>query len=181
MNITYSKHLTAVVRALGLQALLSRCRSKPRNVLGICCRFGGHVITCEPEPIALQPLTANREVNRLDFQIISNALSDEEKEVSFFFPTSDQIVQNSHIPELGTCAVKCIPGDSLKLHPGIVKIDVEGHEIHVLRGLRSSLDLCRLCVVEVHEGVEWSAVERELRSCQFTGFERLHGKLVGRR
>lgn len=143
--------------------------------------FRAHVIACEPEPIALQRLRANREANRLNFQIISDALSDAEKEVSFSFPSSDQIIQNSHISEHGNSSVKCIPGDSLKLHPNIVKIDVEGHEIQVLLGLRSSLDLCRLCVVEVHEGVEWNDVERELRSLRFTNFERLQGKLVSRR
>jgi len=242
VNITYSKPLTAVVRALGLQTMARKAYYAVRRppdcllslgILGRTCKFraegpvelrtveltfesereilelilseirsgdsfldvganlgmfsvfaaafGARVIAFEPEPIALQRLMTNREANGLDFQIISKALSDEEKEVSFSSATSSQVIQNSHISERGTHKVKCIPGDSLGLHPDVAKIDVEGHEIHVLRGLHSSLDLCRLCVVEVHEGVDWNSVERVLRSYKFTGFERLHGKLVGRR
>ena len=242
MNITYSKPLTAVVRALGLQAAARRFYYTvnrpsdgyfPAQIMGRTCKFrtndpielrtvelavlfersilelilseirsgdlfldvganlgafavfaasfGARVVACEPEPMALDRLAANREANQLDFQIVANALSDKEGTVSFAALAANQIIQHSHISETGTYAVKCIRGDSLNLQPNIVKVDVEGHEIHVLRGLEGSLDRCRLCVVEVHDGVDWRDVEGELGSCGFTRFERLEGKLIGRR
>jgi FkbM family methyltransferase len=141
---------------------------------------GAQVVACEPEPRALQRLLANQETNKLTFQILKKALSSEKGTVYFTVPDSDQIIQNSGIAEHGTLIVERITGDSLQIHPNIVKIDVEGHEIHVLRGLKKSFDRCRLCVVELHQGVDSSSVAKELRSCGFSSIESGHGKLIAR-
>jgi len=45
--------------------------------------------------------------------------------------------------------VPVIPLDELNLNPDIVKIDAEGYDMHVLRGLRQTISRCRpYCLVE---------------------------------
>lgn len=241
MNLSYSKPLTAMVRALGLQSTarqLYYALFHPANglfvvrITGRDCKFcardpvelrivelnleserpilelvlseihsgdcfldvganfgmfsvfaaasGAYVVACEPEPKALRRLVANQRSNNLTFQIVTKALSSKEGIVCFTTPDSDQIIQNSCISERGTLMVERITGDSLKLQPSIVKIDVEGHEIEVLRGLKRSFDRCRLCVVELHREVHANSVAEELRSCGFTSIEAGYGKLIAR-
>lgn len=52
--------------------------------------------------------------------------------------------------------------------PDIVKIDVEGAEIDVLRGMHDTLAKSRVCYVEYHSNVDRSAVMNEVKE---TGLE----------
>jgi FkbM family methyltransferase len=142
--------------------------------------FGATVVSCEPDPLALARLILNRDINKCEFEIIPKALSDREGMVAFTCE-SGQVIQRSRISETGDYKVACVRGDSLGVVPNIVKIDVEGHELNVIRGLQSSLPACRLCVVEVHDGVDWKAVSSELAGSGFNNFAYIDGKLVARR
>jgi len=104
----------------------------------------GHVIAIEPNPIALRRLRQNLALNPTFLvDIIEAAASDHTGEARLAQP-DEWNLGGVRIAEDGTVPVRCAPlGELLApFHlgrpPALLKIDVEGHEPSVLRGLFAS-------------------------------------------
>ena len=107
----------------------------------------GRVIALEPNPAALRRLRQNLALNpAFRVEVIEAAASDRVGEVRLAQP-DDWNLGGVCISETGTVPVRCAPlGDllaplNLAHAPDLMKIDVEGHEPSVLRGLFASPQL----------------------------------------
>ncbi|WP_238709242.1 FkbM family methyltransferase [Natronorubrum halophilum] len=116
-------------------------------------------ISFEPEPQNAARLRDNLAVNDLEAQIIEVALSDVNGTVDFGL-TGEETGEGEHSiateEDTTTIEVETARGDSIIKQrglpkPTVVKIDVEGAEMSVLRGLRKTISKhVRLIYVEVH-------------------------------
>ena len=116
-------------------------------------------VAFEPEPENADRLRENLELNDLGAEIIQVALSDTDGTVDLAL-TGDEAGEGEHAIATGdderTLEVETARGDSIIEErglpkPTVIKIDVEGAELSVLRGLRETLhENCRLLYVEVH-------------------------------
>ena len=101
---------------------------------------GGRVFSFEPNPAAVEKLRRNFALNpTLRAEIVAAAVSDTSGEVRLVQPDPWNL-GGVRIDSLGSIAVRCAPlvtlAPALLDHPvQLVKIDVEGHEASVLRGL----------------------------------------------
>lgn len=116
-------------------------------------------IAFEPEPENATRLQENLELNNLDAKIVEVALSDTDGTTSLALK-GNEAGEGEHTiatdGEVETVEVETARGDSIiEQHdlpaPTVVKIDVEGAELSVLRGLQETIrENCRLVYVEVH-------------------------------
>lgn len=116
-------------------------------------------IAFEPEPRNASRLQENLQLNGLEGEIREVALSDSNGTVKFALG-GEETGEGEHAiathDDMKTIEVETARGDSIiQEHelpaPTVIKIDVEGAEFSVLRGLRDTLiDTCRLVYVEVH-------------------------------
>lgn len=120
--------------------------------------MGGSVVAIEPEPTNYRYLEKNVKSNDLqNVNCINRALSDSSGTVSFHVPT---FTTGKIVSEKDTAAnaikVKATSGDDLVFNggvtcPDIVKVDVEGHDARVLRGMEKIIDQNKpLFFIEVH-------------------------------
>lgn len=117
------------------------------------------VVAFEPHPINVSTLRENLELNDLDVSIEECGLTDRETEGKLAV-SSDRSGEGRHSlavsEEEETLPITLRRGDSMVQNgevpsPTVLKIDVEGAEVGVLEGLRSTLQkTCQLCYVEVH-------------------------------
>jgi len=129
-------------------------------------KLGAFVIAIEPNPIAFIQLLENIMVNNLLGNIvpINVALSDQEgygylNVVNTHIPSGKAHLSSADMP--GAKQVRLVTFDSLILKKGlswvdIVKVDVEGHELQVLKGMKESLrkGLVNKLIIEVHTPVK---------------------------
>lgn len=137
----------------------------------------GVVYAFEPERTAFEVLQRNIALNELtNVRAMPSALSDHNGSANLS-PAAD-LIQTSRLVEnasLGTYHVEIATGDSLALPvPAVIKIDVEGHEYAVLRGMTKLLahENCRAVFCEVHpdvlpQGVTLSMIQDFVRSAGF--------------
>jgi FkbM family methyltransferase len=138
--------------------------------LAACHRVGakGKVVAFEPSPPLLACLQYNKKANRFQqLEIIAKAVSESDDQVVAFYVANEgdsflnSLVDHALEPEPGapqqkrTIEVQTVTLDEFsrtrKLQPGLVKIDVEGAELLVLRGCRRILAECRpRFIVAVH-------------------------------
>lgn len=140
----------------------------------------GQVIAFEPDPDNFDKLAANREINDSSVDLWNVALGNE-------WGTS-QLVSKGKKTHLGdsqnTTQVKLRTGDELVRTgeiplPNIIKIDVEGAELDVIRGLEDVLNQneCRLLYCETHptSALEWGLSDHQIEELrerlQSAGFE----------
>jgi FkbM family methyltransferase len=107
----------------------------------------GTVIAIEPEPRTLHLLKYNADLNNCNINVVQKAISDSEGETSFNVATEiglsrldnsknntfGMILQNKIIVNktpLDTLVDNLVPNEDIRL----VKIDVEGHELSILKG-----------------------------------------------
>lgn len=125
---------------------------------------GATAIAFEPGPRARTQLVENAQLNNATDQIDATpyALSDYDGTGKLLPAERSGIRQLAPNGDHGD-TVPVRRGDSLDLpQPDVVKIDVEGAELSVLDGLQETLANARVCYVEVHDGVDQSAVEARL-------------------
>jgi FkbM family methyltransferase len=123
----------------------------------------GKVFAFEPDPVNLEQLRANCEA-RHNVIIRGYGLSDGTREARLL-EGSDELRATSRVLESnssiqGAIDVQLRAGDEIVAKgeaesPNIIKIDVEGHELGVLQGLRAYLsnEKLRGIFVEVHFGI----------------------------
>ena len=155
----------------------------------------GIVLAFEPESHYCERLRANVSLNGLkNVRIISLAMGDRSYTSGLLSSDRGKAAprlaevrpEGAHLRHSQT--VRVIPGDELVQKenlplPQLVKIDVEGHEHAVIRGLARTLSnpSCRLVCCEIHpkllpEGLNPDDVLGLLRSCGFVRFDvRLRG------
>jgi FkbM family methyltransferase len=121
----------------------------------------GQVVAFEPDSQTCELLLANERLNQVrSIRLFRKALGEEEKREPLFVGGS-LVAQEGNLPERGVAeVVDVVPGDRFvsaeKLTiPRAVKIDVEGFEYSVLRGLAQTLanPACELLCCEVHPGL----------------------------
>jgi len=116
----------------------------------------GRVYAFEPESDTFDKLTANLQLNESsNVQPLRIALSDHRGSGSLIRASREGLSQGSRLGEDGvdTERVELVDGDGLSLSvPEAVKIDVEGHEYAVVRGMRRTLSQprCRAVFCEIH-------------------------------
>lgn len=123
----------------------------------------GYVVSFEPHPRNLERLRENMKMNDISGQVLPYALSDAESTESFNIGEDEPGVGKAALSDRMTGQtsqmreVQTIPGDKLidqgnVPFPTVLKIDVEGAEARVLRGLQKVLSdpTCRLVYCEIH-------------------------------
>lgn len=119
----------------------------------------GRVVAFEPSPGNLRVL---RELLALDgaVTVMPVALSDRPGMATLYLNGDDQGVTDSLVPRTPDAIAHEVPvrcgDDFLELGvPNVIKIDVEGFELEVLRGMPSVLASCdlRSVLIEVHFGI----------------------------
>ena len=118
----------------------------------------GKVIAIEPAAQNVRVLRACRFIYRLsNVQVVHAAASDTECSLSFEVPTYAWAHAPNYYPcrvaEVGGAhnfSVRGVPLDSFRVDPSLIKIDVEGHELAVLKGaLQTIVQYRPLLLVEV--------------------------------
>jgi FkbM family methyltransferase len=145
------------IEELALYADIIKCVPLPHNVIDIGANVGNHslffaltgasVLAFEPNPDAYelleQKIRANPGVRIQPFQ---KALSDRSAFLELCLPDNKNLGRSSFNKKVGsnTISVEVSRADDLEeiqscSHISYIKIDVEGHELRVLSGLRDTL------------------------------------------
>lgn len=138
----------------------------------LAAKRADHVTAFEPEPNNHRRLQENVELNDLDNIDVRNiALSDTNSELQM--DVADGAVGGGahRINSRGNVSVSARRGKDLNdPSPDLVKIDVEGHEMKVIKGMGDKLSDCSIIYVEAHpdNGVAVESLHESLRS---RGFE----------
>lgn len=138
----------------------------------------GFVYCFEPHKWNAVRLRENLELNYSDNAAVAEiALFDETGELPLEIRRKDTGEGKSHISWNGDDMVQCKTADSLDIKPpNIVKIDVEGAEVRVIKGMMEKLshEDCRNVFIEAHPvkmetwyGDEVTDIFRLLSDCHF--------------
>jgi FkbM family methyltransferase len=150
-----------------------------------CVGSTGRVYAFEPLNHLQEKLKRNLALNRIDnVTLLPFALSDEESETEF---SLDEHAWNQGTFSLNNTTgankqqVQVKVGDNMneiRSLPAIslIKIDVEGFEFHVLRGLRTCLEKHRPRIIFEYDANYWQAAGQNIADC-FTFFTSLNYKL----
>ena len=106
---------------------------------------GMNVVAFEPNPVIHNLVSQARLDNGLAFDILNVGISDHEGEATLTAPGPDGGMA-SIVIDYGAHLSRQVPITSLDRYafaPDLVKIDVEGAEVDVLRGARDTIERCR--------------------------------------
>jgi len=137
---------------------------------------GCDVVAFEPRSDVATKCRQTFDLNGVVGEVCEKALSDQSERTTISTPDA----HGQSAIGAGHTRIESVRGDDLSDYPSptLMKIDVEGHEMAVLRGFEETLsDLDDLTVyVEVHtdHGVAVSDVEEFLSSCGFSVTRRSH-------
>jgi len=147
---------------------------------------GVKVAAFEPHPATVKRLRENVMLNKKsNITVLEVALSDADRR-AWFEPVDPELTRGTaHLGSGkagGAIEVELRRGDSLVASgvlagPDVIKIDVEGAEHLVVKGMRRALANCRSLFCEVHPGIKRygspaEELERDLRDLGF-GIERI--------
>lgn len=126
----------------------------------VASKLGSGTVTAfEPEPRNVKKLKRNLEQNGLDAQVVEVALSDTNGSIELALAEGDAgegehaiaAGESQATIEVKTKRVDTIVQEDWIEPPTVVKIDVEGAELSVLRGMKETLQKhCRMVYVELH-------------------------------
>ncbi len=117
---------------------------------------GGRVLSVDPSPVAFEILQSNRSLNSFDRMITCNvACGDTEGTVTMKRNWHHLEATVGPPGESGDIvSVQMVPLDSLcvehQIQPELLKIDVEGFELPVLRGAVRTLESAKVLFLEIH-------------------------------
>lgn len=126
---------------------------------------GASVLAFEPHAENMDILEQQAALNGVTVDTYDVALSDTARSRPFGTAGSE-----SKLHAGGDETVETAPGDEIRPPPDILKIDVEGHEAAVLRGLAGHLEGVSRVMVEVHEGVSPAAIRAQLEHAGLTAY-----------
>lgn len=119
-------------------------------------RPGGRVLAVDPSPLAYEVLTRNRAVNGFTNMETRNIACGESRKSILMKHNWHHLeaVSLDSMEAAGAVAIDTIPLDDLcaehDLWPKLLKIDVEGFELPVLRGATRTLQNAELLFLEIH-------------------------------
>jgi FkbM family methyltransferase len=131
-------------------------------------KFRCIAVAFEPQPVNRKRLQANCDINSAYVQIRPEAVSDTSGGGALYYNSRVPLTAGASLvkrpPHTVARAVTTIAIDELNLETiSAVKIDVEGAELAVLRGMRDTLSRCRpIIIVEVLKAMNIDAVMRIL-------------------
>lgn len=109
---------------------------------------GADVFAFEMDPANVQRLERNKELNSLDFEIVDKAVYDSNTTIKAKMEGSG----GSNLREGSTEVQTVVLDDYIDTKVDLVKIDVEGAEMNVLKGMRRILEKYEpILYVEVHD------------------------------
>jgi FkbM family methyltransferase len=129
-------------------------------------KSGSIVYAFEPNPQSFNILNKNANDNNLRIFLYNMALwyKEEELELTLDAGSSSIYHLEKFKPKI---KIKSIPLDCLRLrHIDLMKVDVEGAEVEVLKGASSSLDVTDRIIIEVRNDTK-NTVDELLRSHEF--------------
>lgn len=125
---------------------------------------GVDVHSFEPHDGTRRRLQSNARLNNVDISIYPWALG--ELSSTRYLETGNEVGDGTHrVDDRGNQAVEVRRGDELDIpDPDVVKIDVEGGERKVIKGLANRLSTVRYLVVEVHPqfGISIASIRDQL-------------------
>lgn len=117
----------------------------------------GLVFSFEPHPDRFRELTKNLQINKSNsVKAFNLALSDKKGEIKF--ESKKGLISYGYFmrteKDAGAITLKTLTLDSFGIDPDIVKMDVEGAELEVLRGMKEILSKGKVKIIcEVHPSV----------------------------
>ncbi|MCX7911485.1 MAG: FkbM family methyltransferase [Dehalococcoidales bacterium] len=116
------------------------------------------VLSFEPHPVTARKLRDNISLNRrVNIRVLELALADFDGTAGLTLPQSQKHGQAHLVFAAGTTTrkVRVLTADSListgaAARPDVLKIDVEGAELLVIRGMKQAIAQCRTIFCEVH-------------------------------
>jgi FkbM family methyltransferase len=131
-------------------------------------KFRCIAVAFEPLPVNRKRLQANCDINSVYVQIRPEAVADASGGGSLYYNSRLRLTAGASLAKLpvhtAARAVATIAIDELNLETvSAVKIDVEGTELAVFRGMRDTLNRCRpIIIVEILKAINIGAVMRVL-------------------
>lgn len=129
---------------------------------------GGHVFAFEPTPVTRAALSDHLTLNRVANQVTVCPFAVSDKEGSSFVYTVSNSPENTLSPIHGrltnasAVAIEMTTIDAFcaarKISPTLIKIDIEGFELHALRGAKRTLIRHRSLVVAEMHPMNWPEI-----------------------
>jgi len=144
-------------------------------------KLGGKVFAIEPAPKVFEALTENIKINSLDDKVVAiNAAAYSSNSEVKFLEEPLEFTTVGYIDNSGELSVKAITLDKITNDYNLrviklLKIDVEGAELEVLKGANETLEKTEYVIIEVRETTE-RQVRQMLEKKEFLYSRYLEGK-----
>ena len=136
------------------------------------CARGLEVVAFEPDPVLALCIAFSGEMNQFDHLRVEPVALGAERTTARLVAGPEGNVGAQSL-KVGRAGVPVVPLDEYDLAPSVIKIDVEGMEMHVLRGAAETIARHRpILYVEAHKRVynrlaDWARANRYTRKAKF--------------